>query len=157
MKLISLPGICVLCGLISTVFDVNADTLGRIFTSEEDRGRLEYVRKQKPMVEAPVTETTEIEEIFAEEPAEEEILIRDTLNLKGFVRRSDGKNSAWINEGNSYEGDLDTLYINVSPEDIGDDNVTINMPDNKTQVQLKVGEAYDPASQQVLKIQTLNN
>ncbi len=131
---------------------VPADSLGRIFTSEQDRNRLDYIRKQKPLVEKKMTDTEEVDEVFEEEQAEEEIVIRDTLNLKGFVRRSDGKNSAWINEGNTYEGDLDTIYIKVRPEDIGDDKVTINMPDNETRVRLKVGEAYDPDSKQVLKI-----
>lgn len=134
---------------------VPADSLGRIFTSEQDRNRLDYIRKQKPLVEKKMTDTEEVDEVFEEEEAEEEIVIRDTLNLKGFVRRSDGKNSAWINEGNTYEGDLDTIYIKVRPEDIGDDKVTINMPDNETRVRLKVGEAYDPDSKQVLK--TRNN
>lgn len=135
--------------------NVSADSLGRIFTSEQDRNRLDYIRKQKPMAERKITETQEVDEVFEDDQLEEEIVIRDTLKLKGFVRRSDGKNSAWINEGNTYEGDLDTIYLKVRPEDISDDNVTINMPDNETKVRLKVGEAYDPDNKQV--INTSNN
>lgn len=148
-------GVLVLLMGLALANPVSADSLGRIFTSEQDRNRLDYIRKQKPLVEKKMTDTEEVDEVFEEQQAEEEIVIRDTLNLKGFVRRSDGKNSAWINEGNTYEGDLDTIYIKVRPEDIGDDKVTINMPDNETRVRLKVGEAYDPESKQVIK--TRNN
>ena len=143
--------------LFMTSNSVSADTLGTLFTSEEERARLEYVRKQKPVVEKFITGAEEIDEVFDEVPVNEEIVVRDTLNLKGFVKRSDGKNSAWINDGNTYEGDLDTLYIKVNSDDINDDNVTINMPDNKTQVRLKVGEAYDPNSRQIISTTTSEN
>ncbi len=157
MKQLYPVGVGVALSFFMVSVPVNADTLGKLFTSEEERARLEYVRKQKPVVEKAITDTEEIDEIFEETSVNEEIVVRDTLNLKGFVKRSDGKNSAWINEGNTYEGDLDTLYIRVNSGDINDDNVTINMPDNKTRVKLKVGEAYDPNSRQVISTTTSNN
>lgn len=147
-RLMLLLGMCM-------TYPVAADSLGRIFTSEQDRNRLDYIRSQKPVAEKNLTDTEEVDEVFNEEPVDEEVVIRDTLNLKGFVRRSDGKNSAWINDGNTYEGDLDTLYLQIRPQDIGEDRVTINMPDNETRVRLKVGEGYDPESKQV--IQTRKN
>ncbi len=157
MKHICSTSAVVILSLFMTSNSVSADTLGTLFTSEEERARLEYVRKQKPVVEKFITGAEEIDEVFDEVPVNEEIDVRDTLNLKGFVKRSDGKNSAWINDGNTYEGDLDTLYIKVNSDDINDDNVTINMPDNKTQVRLKVGEAYDPNSRQIISTTTSEN
>ncbi len=157
MKHICSTSAVVILSLFMTSNSVSADTLGTLFTSEEERARLEYVRKQKPVVEKFITGAEEIDEVFDEVPVNEEIVVRDTLNLKGFVKRSDGKNSAWINDGNTYEGDLDTLYIKVNSDDINDDNVTINMPDNKTQVRLKVGEAYDPNSRQIISTTTSEN
>ena len=157
MKQLYSISVGVVVSLLTASAPVNADTLGKLFTSEEERARLEYVRKQKPVVERFTNDTEEIDEVFEEAAVNEEIVVRDTLNLKGFVKRSDGKNSAWINDGNTYEGDLDTLYINVNSDDINDDNVTINMPDNKTRVKLKVGEAYDPNSRQVITTTTSSN
>ncbi len=157
MKQLYSISVGVVVSLLTASAPVNADTLGKLFTSEEERARLEYVRKQKPVVERFTNDTEEIDEVFEEAAVNEEIVVRDTLNLKGFVKRSDGKNSAWINDGNTYEGDLDTLYIKVNSDDINDDNVTINMPDNKTQVRLKVGEAYDPNSRQIISTTTSEN
>jgi len=124
---------------------VSADDLGRLFTSSTEREALNKIRNAKPKpVEVEVVEVETIVEPIIEEEVEEEIIIRDAIVLKGLVHRSDGKNAAWINDSNTYEGDLESLYIKIKPEEIESDQVQLTMPDNETKVKIKVGDYYDP-------------
>ncbi|GJM05592.1 MAG: hypothetical protein DHS20C09_15880 [marine bacterium B5-7] len=125
--------------MIQTVY---ADELGRLFTSATERMALNKIRNEKPKPETVVVEVVEVENII--EPVEEKVVIRDAIVLKGLVHRSDGKNAAWINDSNTYEGDLESLYIQIKTEEIESDQVQLTMPDNETKVKIKVGDYYDP-------------
>ena len=121
----------------------SADGLGRLFTSPTERTALNKIRNAKPKPEKiQVVEVETIVEPIVEE--EEEIILRDAIVLKGIVYRSDGKNAAWINDSNTYEGDLESLYIQIKTEEIESDQVQLTMPDNETKVKIKVGDYYDP-------------
>ncbi len=126
------------------ILPVNADELGRLFTTQSERAKLEKIRYAKPKPE--VVEEIEIEEII-EPIVEEEKVVRDVITVRGLVHRSDGKNTAWINSSNTYEGDLESQYIEVSSEQISTEDVTIVMPDNETKIKIKVGDSFDPESQ----------
>lgn len=118
-----------------------ADSLGRIFTSAEERQKLERTRIEK------VEPTKVAEEItIFEEPTEyeKEIINRNEITLKGIVHRTGGKSTAWINNSNTFEGDLESQYIRVPDNKIKSDKVTVIMPDDSTKVDLKVGEAFTP-------------
>jgi hypothetical protein len=118
-----------------------ADNLGRIFTSADERQQLEKLRNKKEEQEKFVVE--EVKKI--EKPiVQKELLNRDKITLKGLVHRSDGKNAAWINNTNTYEGDLDTQFIEVPDNKIKADNVTIIMPDDNVNIELRVGEEFVP-------------
>ncbi len=119
----------------------SADGLGRLFTSPTERMALNKARNAKPKTEK--VEIVEVETII-EPIVEEEIIIRDAIVLKGIVHRSDGKNAAWINDSNTYEGDLESLYIQIKTEEIESDQVQLTMPDNETKIKIKVGDYYDP-------------
>lgn len=133
--------ILILTGIIPSAF---ADGLGRLFTSPVERKQLDKIRhtKEKPRK----IEVVEVEEML-EPPApeiEKEIVVRDAIRLKGIVHRSDGKNSAWINETNTFEGNLESQFIQVPDGNITSDQATIIMPDDSTSVELKVGEVFIP-------------
>jgi hypothetical protein len=130
------------CGL-SAINSVYADNLGRLYTSADEREELEKIRytREKPK---KIETVVEIEEFVAPLEAEKEIVIRDAITLKGLVHRSDGKSAAWINDSNTFEGDLESQFIQVPDNKIKSDQVTIIMPDDSTNVVLKVGEAFMP-------------
>lgn len=121
-----------------------ADNLGRLFTSVSERNKLEILRKDKEETKVDKIEKVEIIEIPEPGVVQKEIIVRDRINLKGLVHRSDGKNTAWINDSNTFEGDLESQYIQIPDKKIKSDKVTIIMPDDSTNVELKVGESYDP-------------
>jgi hypothetical protein len=121
---------------------VYADNLGRIFTTSDERQKLEKIRNaiQKPKK----VETVKVEEIIEPVETKKEVIIRDAITLKGLVHRSDGKSTAWVNESNTFEGDLDSQFIQVPDNKIKSDQVTIIMPDDSTEIELKVGEGFSP-------------
>ncbi|MFT5395861.1 MAG: hypothetical protein ACI85N_001049 [Gammaproteobacteria bacterium] len=124
---------------------VNADSLGRLFTTPGERITLDKVRNAKPKPEKlKRVEVPKIEELIEPEVEVEDPNIGHAITLRGIVQRSDGKNAAWLNKGNTFEGDLESQYIKVDNNDITEDHVEITMPDNKTKIKLKVGDNYDP-------------
>lgn len=134
---------CKLLLIISGLILINpvyADNLGRIFTSADERKALEKIRhtKQKEI------EVVEVEKIIESVVVEKEIIIRDAIILKGLVHRSDGKNTAWINDSNTFEGDLELQFIQVPDNKIKPDQVTVIMLDDSTNAQLRVGEVFIP-------------
>ncbi|MBL1141977.1 MAG: hypothetical protein HND53_08110 [Proteobacteria bacterium] len=127
------------CLLINSAF---ADSLGRLYTSAVERQKLEKIRLIKE-----VPKKVEIKKVqIIDEPIvyKKEIVIRDAVTLKGLVHRSDGKSTAWVNDSNTFEGDLESQFIQVPDNKIKSDQVTIIMPDDSTHVELRVGEAFTP-------------
>lgn len=122
-----------------------ADNLGRLFTSPTDRAKLERLRHLKPE-EPKKIEIVKLEEVIEPVIEEKEPLIQDPIALKGLVHRSDGKNFAWINDSNTYDGNLESEFIEVPNDQITPDDVTIVMPDDTTKVRIKVGDYYAPQS-----------
>ena len=59
---------------------VAADDLGTLFTTPEERARLDKLRRGEPTVEAPV----------------EGVRARHERAITGYVKRSDGRNTVWI-------------------------------------------------------------
>ncbi len=122
---------------------VIADNLGRLFTTQGERIKLEKIRNAKE--EPKKVEVVKIEDIIDKvEKKEEKKIVLDTISLKGLVHRSDGKNTAWINDSNTFEGDLESQYIQVEDTGITQDHVQLVMPDKTTKIELKVGDNYIP-------------
>lgn len=150
MKLVNHKNLYFLLLVSLTVYQpVNADSLGRLFTTQDERIALDKARNAKPKPEKPkVVEIVEFEDVL--EPEVEDVNIGHAITLRGIVQRSDGKNAAWLNEGNTFEGDLESQYIKIDNNEITQDHVEITMPDNKTKIKLKVGDNYDPQNDEGL-------
>ncbi len=88
---------------------VHAADFGRLFTSAEDREVLESLR-QSPSVSQEITTEKSA-------PLTEQVMVpvvpETMFTLKGMVRRSDGKNTVWINGDTFAPGDEGPLYIEV--------------------------------------------
>jgi hypothetical protein len=124
---------------VSTVY---ADNLGRLFTSPEDRQKLEQIRNKKERIEE--VEVKQVEAIEKPVAIKTETIVRDPVSIKGIVHRSDGKSAAWVNDSNTFDGDLDSQLILVPGNKIKPDQVTVIMPDDNTQIELKVGDVFIP-------------
>ncbi len=133
---------------------VYADSLGRLYTSPSDRKELEKIRNAKPKPKE--IKLVEVEKIIEPVVEEKEIVIRNAITLKGIVHRGNGNNTAWINDSNTFEGNLESQFIQVPNSKIKPDKATIIMPDDSTNVELKVGEVFvpDPIERDV--VETVN-
>ena len=138
------PGKALLLLICSSLLitQVYADHLGRLYTTQDERKQLDKIRNAKPKPEK--VKLVEIEEIIEPVVVEKELIVRDVITLKGIVHRSDGKNTAWINDSNTFEGNLESQYIQVPDNKIKSNQATIIMPDDSTKIDLKVGEVFIP-------------
>lgn len=150
----------IIIALTLSVFSVqtHADQFGRLFLSSKERATLERLRYAKPepvqevvveeiIPEPDMTElmANEIEE--AELPEiilEEEPVLTESLTLKGVVKRGNGKNVAWLNNSNTLTGDSVMPDVSIHESDISSDSARVHLPDNVTEVTLKVGQTYEP-------------
>ncbi|MDX1519966.1 MAG: hypothetical protein R3318_07570, partial [Gammaproteobacteria bacterium] len=145
-----------LCLLITTLASLPVRAgqdydLGRLFLTSKERAILEKMRTAEPEPEEPVVveeipepvdpdeiETGELPEIVLEP----EPVLTEPLVLKGVVKRSNGKNAAWLNNTNTIEGKAVMEQVRIHETDINEDGVKIRLPDNVTEITLKVGQTY---------------
>jgi len=104
-----ISGILLLCGLVTSsnvyVYAVS-DGFGRLFTTPEERKKLQVLRYSKLQVEEPVEPVELIAEEIKEHVADLERPDIEGITLNGIVYRKGSKSTVWINGTNSYEGSL---------------------------------------------------
>ncbi|MFQ5659986.1 MAG: hypothetical protein ACE5GZ_06135 [Gammaproteobacteria bacterium] len=140
-------------GLLSLSFyacpDIaGAADFGRFFTTPLQRQRLDELRNTKPEPEIDIQEN----EIATEEEDKVESPPLNAITVKGIVYRDDGKSTAWVNNSNTFEGDIASQYIPVSEDNIHNNSIKFELPDNKTRISLKVGQTYSPADDKVTDV-----
>lgn len=129
------------------------DTFGRFFTTPAERENLDQLRnskaRQQPEIKLP-------EEDLARErkPVERSVPL-NRIVLKGLVYRKDGRSTAWVNDGNSYEGNMGSQYTNV--DRIRPDRVTLDVTGSGSEIKLRPGQAYLPATNAVQDVITDQN
>jgi len=120
------------------------DKFGRFFTTPAEREYLDQLRnskEQQPELELPQ------EEVARERKPVERAVPVNRIVLKGLVYRKDGKSTAWVNDSNSYEGNMGSQYTNV--DRIRPDRVTIDVTGSGSEIKLRVGQSYLPATKAV--------
>ena len=75
-----------------------------------------------------------------------------SIRLKGLVYRGNKKSTAWINDGNTYEGNLELQYFDVTEGDIDRDQVRMGVTGNQPGIKLRVGQTYDPDTDKISDI-----
>lgn len=119
------------------------ENFGRFFTSPQQRQNLDELRNRQP--EELIVEIAEDD--FEEEAEPEEQLPVDVVRFRGLVHRQNGKSTAWLNEGNTYEGDIGSQYIDV--DGISPKGVRLGISGDDMKVELKAGQAYEPAKKKI--------
>jgi hypothetical protein len=141
--------ICIFLAACLPAFSAQAaEEFGRFFTTSAQRTQLDALRRTGPEVAVEIADVDLDADQTAAAPADPQ----DAVTLKGVVRRSDGANTAWINESNTNEGNLAAQDIRVPKSRIGDNQVDLNIGDRPAPITLKVGETYDPVSNRVLDV-----
>jgi hypothetical protein len=101
---------------------VSAQDLGRLFFSPEQRAALDARRKAR----------------VPDKPAAAPIVASPTTRLDGYVRRSDGRATVWVNGAQADE---------ASPQ--ADGRVSVVVGESEARVRLKPGEVLDRGSGEV--------
>lgn len=138
----------VVCMLLASLISPTAmaTELGRLFTTTETRAQLDQLRNREP---DKLSATLEI--VLQPETPEPQEIILDPVSLRGTVQRNDGKNTVWVNDGNTFRGDLSLQDLDISSS-ATDGHILIRMPDQETEIRLRVGETFDPYDQQTIDI-----
>ena len=121
-----------------------ADDLGRLFTTPAERAQLDEARRAAPLEPLPV--------VIPNTQGVKPVAIQGGLTLRGLVKRDAGRSTAWVNNSNSYEGDLDTPYRAVEKSGFATNQVTLKLPDGQASVKIKVAQTYEPASTRIREL-----
>ncbi len=122
---------------------IAAEPIGRLFTSPVERSNLNYLRQAKKL-NAPVKMDEPVEGLEAKP-----IVLPDAVNLQGYVKRNDGKESTvWVNN--------QALQENSSNKDVSvgrlseqSNRVPLKLSGNGKRLNLKAGQVYDPETNKV--------
>ena len=141
--------IVILATMTVAALPAAADPLGRLFTTPQQRQKLEELRRaelEKPeQAPGPSIASTDV-------PTQARNAPLNAIKVKGLVTRSDGRSTAFLNEGNTYEGDLTSEYIRVRSSDIEGGRITIVTPYGEGAVALKVGQTLEPSTGRVIDV-----
>ena len=138
-----IAGLIVGLGLLSP--GIRADDLGRLFTTPKERQMLEALRNQPPRPETP-PEPLEPEALAPEPPPVQ------SVRVDGFVSRSRGNNTVWINGTNSLTGDLGSHQVDVNVRGIRGQIVPVRVQNSPVGVGLKPGQTFDPSNSRVVDL-----
>ncbi|MGQ0593888.1 MAG: hypothetical protein ACT4QB_14955 [Gammaproteobacteria bacterium] len=121
-----------------------AQDLGRLFTTPEEREMLEALRRQPPK---PQTEAAPVGP-----PAVEPQPPASNVTMNGLVRRSRGRGMVWVNGMTSLEGDLDAQGIEVDVGALRGTTLPVRIGNAPLAVGLKPGQTYDTEEAQVREV-----
>lgn len=124
-----------LLALVAFAAVVQAQDLGRLFTTPEEREMLEALRSQPPK---PQTEAAPVVT-----PTIESAPVVPHVTMNGLVRRSRGRGMVWVNGVTSLEGDLDAQGIEVDVGAMRGTTLPVRIGNASLAVGLKPGQTYD--------------
>lgn len=117
----------IVLGLLAAICPaLQAQELGRLFLTPEQRAALDARRRAR----------------VPDNPVPAPVVLSPTTRLDGYVQRSDGKYTVWING--------DTAADNARPRPDG--RVPVTVGDTPTRVPLKPGEVLDLGSGEVTDV-----
>jgi len=127
--------VCLVVAVVSGPAAAADPSIGRLFFTPQQRSSLDIARSQRTRT----TLATERTEPVVEQP------VPQTITYGGMVRRSDGRTTVWINDravdGHEAAGGT-TVIRRVGP----DGAVTLEVPQSKRSVDLKVGQSVEVLS-----------
>jgi hypothetical protein len=135
--------------LIAAMQTVHADPIGRLFTTPQQRQKLNDLRRAE--LENPEP-TLGPSVISADTPTQARDTPHNPITVRGLVTREGGRSTAFINESNSYEGDIASEYIRVRSGDIEGGEIKLVTPYGESAVALKVGQTLEPSTGRVIEL-----
>ncbi|MDO9282926.1 MAG: hypothetical protein Q7T88_11150 [Methylotenera sp.] len=132
------------------------DDFGRLFSRQNERKNLDFLRKnQKLKVITP--QDLQPDPMVSAAPPE----LPDPITLQGYVKRSDGASTLWINNQAVQEDSaIDNVQIGrlkaqQNKAGAGSDSLNVKIPANGKHVRLKAGQVYMPETNQIVELKTV--
>jgi len=119
-------------GLGLAALPAAAQELGRLFLTPEQRATLDARRKAR----------------VPDEAAAVPIVVAPTTRVDGYVQRSGGKSTVWVNGEPVREG-ARAAGARIVPAKPGATRIVIGAPEDAREAQVRVGQSVDTASGEV--------
>lgn len=151
-----LLALCVMGLSVTELQAAAGDDFGRLFSNPSERKNLDVMRQnQKLKVITP--QDLQQQESESSEPAE----LPEPITMQGYVKRSDGATTLWINnkavQENSIVDDvrIGRLHKQAGTAQTGTDNLNVQIPANGKNIHLKAGQVYVPETNQIKELKLL--
>lgn len=146
-----------LSGVVMQTYAAPDDDFGRLFSYSQERKNLDVLRQNQKLKVITQQEAAQPALLANAAPPE----LPAPITMQGFVKRSDGASTLWINNQAVQE---DTTINNVqigrlnqkkNPIKPGSNSLNIKIPANGKQIRLKPGQMYEPESNQIIELQVV--
>ena len=142
-KLVSVRfGVLMLTLALSVAPNAALADIGRLFFTPEERATFEKMRRMHAA--GPVATLPEVPSVIEEDFSTELEPMKPTITIDGFVRRSNGRTTLWVNRENSYDGNLSASQIDAQTTHMHGEKIHLTPLGENIRVRLKSGQSYDP-------------
>ena len=122
--------------------------LGRLFLSSTERDALDRARYAAPVATAEAAPAAD--DVLDLEPYDgavaESLLPEPVVTVDGYVRRSAGPPTVWVNGTDSHQGNLAEQGLDARGLRLEHKRVRVPRRDGDSPLLLKPGESFDPAT-----------
>lgn len=143
-----------LIGFISTPVQAAAEEgFGRLFSIAAERKKLDILRQNQKLIVVSPQKNTRLQPVAVELP--------DPITLQGYVKRSDGSTTLWVNNKavleNSTQDDVEIgrLSKQKSSSKNGSDSLNVRIPVTGKNIRLKPGQVYEPETNRIVESRLL--
>jgi hypothetical protein len=157
MKPLTLIVIVLASVLAAEVYAAPEDDFGRLFSRPAERRNLDILRQNQKLKVITPQDLTQPDLAESAAPAE----LPDPITLQGFVKRSDGASTLWINNKAVQEGSaVDNVEIGKLNRQRGNagtssESLNVRIPANGKHIRLKAGQVYMPDINQIREMKLL--
>lgn len=129
---------------------------GRLFSRPAERKNLDILRQNQKLKVITPQDLVQPDPTVVAAPAE----LPDPITLQGYVKRSDGTSTVWINNKAVREDSaVDNVQIGKLNQQAGSaqasDGLNVRIPANGKHVRLKAGQVYMPETNQIRELKTV--
>ena len=129
---------------LATAVCIQAAELGRLFLTPAERAALDRARHA---VKEPAPEQTVDEPRLTDVGLEDEVPeAKAPITVDGYVSRSGGPATVWVNGTDTFQGDLTEFGIDAQRVEIESSRVRLPIDGGEAPVLLKPGQSFDPGS-----------
>lgn len=133
------------------------DDFGRLFSRQNERKNLDVLRQNQKLKVVTPQDGLQQESTEDIEPPE----LPDPITMQGYVKRSDGSSTVWINNKAVREdSSVDNAQIgrlNPQKNNAGasSDSLNVKIPASGKNIRLKAGQVYMPETNQIRELKTV--